>query len=268
MNRVAFIGAGNMAEALARGVLRSGVCEAEDVTAADPSEDRRDYFARDLNIRAVKDNAVAVVGADVVVLAVKPQVVRVVLQELAGRIPPKALVLSIAAGIPTALIEQLLHGSVRVARAMPNLPALVARGATAICPGARATPEDMDLIERLLAPESIVVRVTEDQMDAVTAVSGTGPAYVFYLMEAMLEAASEFGLEMEVARKLVAATCAGAAKMASETRMDPAEMRRRVTTPNGTTAAAMRSFEEARVRDVLVAGIRAACARSRELSGG
>jgi pyrroline-5-carboxylate reductase len=263
---ITFIGAGNMADALIRGLLARGVRRPGEVLATDVSPERREAMAARHGIRTSADNAAACEGADWVVLAVKPQVLPDVLKALAGRLSPAARVLSIAAGIRTAKIEDALGGAPRVVRAMPNTPALVGRGASALCAGRHARPADLDEAERLLSAVGLVVRVGEDDMDAVTALSGSGPAYVFVLVEAMLAAAARMGLEPATARALTRATVAGAAELLAPDDADPSELRRRVTSKGGTTEAALRVLDDRHVLESIVQAIRRAQERSRELA--
>lgn len=263
---VCFIGAGNMAEALVRALVRAGTPPAS-LRVTDVRPERLEFFRRELGVAGFSGNAEAVRGAGVVVLSVKPQMMDAVLQGLRGALSPDALVLSIAAGVTCARIEAALGGGVRVVRAMPNTPALVAAGASAICPGAHARPADLDRAEALLKPAGLVARVAEAGMDAVTALSGSGPAYVFLLVEQMLAAAAAFGLDADAARGLVIATVAGAAKLLDETGLDPREARRRVTSEKGTTDAAIRTMESRNVPAALREAFDAARRRAAELSG-
>lgn len=263
---VCFIGAGTMAEALIRALVRAG-SPAAALRVADVRSERLEFFRRELSVAGLADNAAAAQGADVVVLAVKPQTMGFVLQGLHGAIAPEALVLSLAAGVPCARIETALGGAVHVVRAMPNTPALVAAGAAAICAGAHATAADLDRADALLRPAGRVVRVAEADMDAVTALSGSGPAYVFLLIEQMLASAAEFGLDAKAARELVTATVAGSARLLEETGLDPREARRRVTSEEGTTEAAIRTMESRGVPAALREAFAAARRRAAELSG-
>ncbi len=262
-NRLALIGAGKMAEALARGWYRAGATR---LVASDPEPARRALFAEQFGAETTDDNAAAARGADVVVLAVKPQVMEAALDSLRGALAPGALVLSIAAGVPCARIEAGLGGSPRVVRAMPNTPALVGAGVTAICAGAHAEANDLARAERLLAPAGTVVRVAEPDMDAVTALSGSGPAYVFYCLEAWLAEAAALGLAPATARALAFGMLSGAARLAEETGLEPAELRRQVTSKGGTTEAAVRVLDAAGVHETLRAAVRAARDRARELA--
>jgi pyrroline-5-carboxylate reductase len=267
VNKVVFIGAGNMAEALVKGVTASGVCKADRIFVTDVRPERLAFFEKEFQVKGSADNAVAVKNADVVVLAVKPQMMGDVLAGLKASLG-KSLVVSIAAGISTTWIESRLGDKVRVVRVMPNTPALVRAGAAALCGGRWATEEDLSIAETMMAAVGIAVRVPEKDMDAVTALSGSGPAYVFHLMEAMIEAARHAGLDDVVARKLIFATVGGSAKLAETTGVDPTELRRRVTSKGGTTAAALEVLEEKVVYRAYLDAIAAAHRRARELSGG
>jgi len=266
--KMVFLGAGNMAEALVRGVLKAGLCAAQGVTVTDVREERLVFFRDTLKVQGAKDNGRAVNGADVVVLSVKPQSLDDLLREVRGQLPGGALIVSIAAGITTGWIEARLSDGARVVRVMPNTPALVGCGVAAICGGRRATGSDLDGAEDIFKSVGRVIRVDEKQMDAVTAVSGSGPAYVFYLMEAMMKAAAELGLDPVMARELVVSTVAGSARLCDETKLDPAELRARVTSKGGTTAAAVDVLAAGGVGEKWVEAIKAAHRRARELAGG
>ena len=268
VNRMVFIGAGNMAEALVKGMLASDVCTADRLCVTDVRSERLAFFEKEFNVKGLTSNENAVRSADVVVLAVKPQVIGGVLDGFQAALGHKPLVISIAAGISTSWLENSLGEGVRVVRAMPNTPALVRSGATAICRGRWATDADFSFAEAMLSAVGVVVRIEEKDMDAVTALSGSGPAYVFHLMEAMIAAASHAGLDDGVARKLVYATVRGAAKLAEDTGADPAELRRRVTSKGGTTEAALAVLEEKSVYHAYLQAIAAAHRRAQELSGG
>lgn len=264
--RVAFIGAGNMAEALVRGLIESGTCARSQLCVADTLGERVRYFRDTYGVCGADDNAAAVAGADVVVLAVKPQGIVGVLEALRGVLSPETLVVSIAAGIPASRIEQALGGSPRVVRIMPNTPSLVGAGAAGVAAGAHARDRDLDLAETLMSAVGIAERVAESDLDAVTALSGSGPAYVFYLVEALLGAADELELDDVVARRLAIATVEGAARLLRETGEDPAELRRRVTSKGGTTEAALAVLTEGEAARIVQDALRAARDRSRELS--
>jgi pyrroline-5-carboxylate reductase len=264
---LAIIGAGNMAEAIARGVLEDGLFHAGSMVAADVSAERRELFQRSLGIRAVADNAEAVRGAKRVLLSVKPQQMGAVLPALGAALDPSALIISIAAGISTAYIERHLGRGVpwRVVRTMPNTPMLVGEGMVALCPGAHATAEDVADARRIFESAASVIEVAEDRIDAVTAVSGSGPAYFFYLVEQMIRAGVELGLTPEQAHRLATQTALGAAKMLTHGTDAPQELRRKVTSPAGTTHAAITHMESAGVGTAIVEALKAADRRSKEL---
>lgn len=262
---LAFIGAGNMAEALVKGLLRTGAYQPGAICLSDPDEARREEFSSRYGVSVMTDNREAAAGADAVVLAVKPQVMTAVLEELQEDAGDR-LYISIAAGLPTAAIEAGLGGSARVVRVMPNTPALVGAGAAAVCAGKLASEEDVALAESLMASVGMAVRVKEADMDAVTALSGSGPAYVFHLMEAMLSAGDRMGLDPDVALRLAAATVAGAGQLVQESGISPDALRERVTSKGGTTAAALHVLKEQGFFEAVVDAVLAAQVRSKELS--
>ena len=257
------IGAGTMAEAIVRGVVRAKVLKGGAILAADPSADRRGVL-EGLGAACTAHNPDAA-ACPRVLLAVKPQVLPRVLTEIAPGVGADATVISIAAGITTAMIDQRLGARGRIIRVMPNTPMLVGCGASAIAAGPRATEPDLAWTERLFASGGLTCRVGEKLMDAVTAVSGSGPAYFFYLVEAMVAAGVAEGLDQDTARALAAATCTGAGRMLAETGEKPEVLRAQVTSPGGTTQRAIEMLEAAGVKDALIAAVRAAAARSREL---
>lgn len=216
-------------------------------------------------VAAVEEPAAAVTGADVVVLAVKPQDAAVTLDAVRNAWRPGALLVSVCAGLATSTLEDAVPAGVRVVRGMPNTPARIGEGATAICAGAAAGPDDLSLVRDLLAGTGAVVTVGEQQMDAVTGLSGSGPAYVFLVLEAMVEAGVEAGLSRDVARALATQTLRGAAGMALAPQAHPALLREAVTSPGGTTAAGLAALEEHGLRAAIASGVRAATARSAEL---
>jgi pyrroline-5-carboxylate reductase len=264
--KITFIGAGNMAEAIVAGMIEKQVVAAEDICVTDVSEVRLQYFLEKHGVGTSLDNGTAVKESDTVVLSVKPQVFPEVWPEVEAALRPDALVISIMAGIPSAKIT----GShpVRVVRVMPNTPALVGEGAAGIAAGTHATDEDLEFAKRLMEAVGKAVIVGEDELDAVTALSGSGPAYVFYLLESMLEAAERMGLAGDVSRELALATVIGAARLMQETGEDAVALRAKVTSKGGTTAAAIGTMEERDVKKSIVAALLAAQARSRELANG
>jgi pyrroline-5-carboxylate reductase len=267
IQKLVFLGAGNMAEAIVKGLLTRRVLEAARIAATDVSAERLTLFRNEYGVTTHTDNAEAVRGADVVVLAVKPAHIGELLAQIRADLPAGALIVSIAAGVTCARIEQSFDGPRRVVRVMPNTPALVLRGAAGISRGAHATARDMETAVALFHAVGLAEEVPEAQLDAVTALSGSGPAYVFYLAEAMLQAAHDMGLDDKTARALAVQTLEGSAVLLRDTGLPPEELRRRVTSKGGTTAAAVAVFDGANMQATIRAGLLAACARSRELSG-
>lgn len=260
------LGAGNMAEALARGVLASGVIPASRIVASDVSPERRALFTNSLGVATTEDNVRVVASSDLVVLCVKPQQADAVLQQAAPAVRPERHVLaSICAGVSTARLEQALPSGARVVRVMPNTPMLVGLGASCLCGGRNARAEDVAAVETLFACASLTMRVEERMMDAVTGLSGSGPAYLFYLVEAMVAAGVAEGFTREQAAALATRTVLGAARMLEETGLAPEELRRRVTSPNGTTQAAVEWLDAEQVKARITAAVRRAAERSREL---
>lgn len=253
-----------MAEAIVAGIVGKQVVAAADVCMTDISADRLQYVSGKYNVETCMENEAAVAEADVVVLAVKPQVFPSVWPEAAESLKSGALVISIMAGISS---ERIAGGKpVRVVRVMPNTPALVGEGAAGIAAGSFALEEDMEVAKKLMGSVGTAVVVKEEEIDAVSAVSGSGPAYVFYLLEGMLAAADRMGLEKEVARELALSTVAGAAKLMLETGEDADLLRQKVTSKGGSTAAATHTLDERGVKDAIVAALLAAQARGRALA--
>jgi len=265
--KTGFIGAGTMAQALLGGMLDAGVAEAGMLYASDPSAERRRAFQGRIGGNVLADNAELVERCDVVVLSVKPNVVPVVAGQVADRLTPDKLVVSIAAGVTLGKLSELL-GTDRLIRVMPNTPALVRAGAAAYCTGPGATEDDAALAEEMLGAVGVCVRVEERDMDAVTGLSGSGPAYVYMVIEALSEGGVEVGLSGEVAARLAAQTVLGAARMVLETGRHPGELRDEVTTPGGTTVEGLRVLEDAGLRQAYVEAVAAATDKSRRLAGG
>lgn len=264
---IAFIGAGNMGRSMAGGLLKSGWDRARLVLADNDPQQRR--AVEDLlGVRVCADNSVAVTDAGIVVLAVKPQALKPVAEELAPIVQQeRPLIVSIAAGVRITDLERWLGGNLAIVRVMPNTPALVGSGASAMFANRRVNAEQRDIAESILRAVGIAVWLPrEELLDAVTALSGSGPAYFFLVMEALERAAIEAGLEAATARLLTLETAYGAAKMALEGGTDPAELRRRVTSPGGTTERAIQVLQEGQVERLFTAAIEAATARARELA--
>ena len=266
--RVAVLGAGTIGEALIAGLLSGGWRNADEIVATARRDERVDHLRARFGVEATRSNADAIVGAALVVIAVKPQDFDVLLGEIGPIVAPEQTVLSIAAAIPTKTIEEHLSERVPVVRAMPNAPATVHEGIAGMCAVAHADEASLALAEEALAHLGAVVRVPEEYMDAVTAVSGSGPAYFALLAEAMIEAGILLGLGREVSTQLVVQTMLGTAKLLRDERMHPVELRERVTSPGGTTIRAVRELEQAGVRAAFLNAIQAAMDRSRELATG
>lgn len=263
--RIAFVGAGNMARALIRGLVGTATVNGEQIIAADPDQATLESLAAELDIRITNDNVEAVEDADVVVLATKPQVFAQMLPGISAVLGPAKLLISVAAGISTRLIERALPAGVRVVRTMPNTPALVGAGATAIAAGSQATDEDLELAETLFRSVGISVRVPEDQLDAVTGLSGSGPAYVFAFIEALRDAGVREGISEETALQLASQTVFGAARLLRDGKDSPEVLRERVTSPGGTTRAGLDALATAGFAEVISGAVRAATRRSVEL---
>jgi len=263
--KLGFIGAGNMAEALCKGVIAGEVFPKEKIIASDISGPRRDYFRQRLGVSVTPSNEETVKSSRTVLFAVKPQNMADVLKEVGPLFRKDQLVISIAAGISSAFIEGYLEEEVPVIRSMPNTPVLVGSGMVAIAPGRWTAPEHLDQARRLFESAARVIEVEEKLIDAVTALSGSGPAYFFYLIEAMVEAGISEGLSKGDALTLASQTAYGAAKLLLETRRPPDELRRKVTSPGGTTFEAITSMEKDGVKENIIKAVKAAARRSREL---
>ena len=266
--RLAILGAGMMGSALAQGLTRAGAMPAAHVVLFDSQAAKAHAVADELGegATAAASAADAIDGADIVLLAVKPPIVADVLSLIAPRLSPNQLIISIAAGVRLARMEALVPPNVPVVRTMPNTPCLVGEGATALCRGTHATDIHMDIARALFASVGLSVEVEERLMDAVTGLSGSGPAYVYLMIEAMADGGVRAGLTRPTARLLAAQTVLGAAKMVLTSEDHPAQLRDNVTTPGGTTIAALAVLERAGLRAALMDAIEAAADRSKELS--
>ena len=259
-----FIGAGQMAEAIARGVLAAELFPAAALAASDVSEPRRRLFG-ELGIRAAERNLEIVPECDVLLVAVKPQNLDEVLRQVGPRLRKDQLVITVCAGCATTLFEAAANEPARVVRAMPNLPVRVRMGATALCSGRYATQADLELAHAIFSAVGHVVVVEEPLMDAVTALSGSGPAYFDFLIEALVEAGRREGIPEAIARALVVQTAHGAAEMIIADDLPPGELRRRVTSKAGTTEAAFRRLGERDALEAIADAVHAAAERAREL---
>jgi len=266
--RVAFIGCGNMGSVLISGTLSSGLISKDKVLVTDIRPERLEYIREREGISITEKNREAVEKSDVIVLAVKPQVIGKVLSEIRDVVTGDKVIISIAAGITTGFIEEALGKEVPVVRVMPNTPCLVKTGASGISPGKYAGEEEETIAEEMFRGVGIVVKVPEQMLDAVTALSGSGPAYIFYIIESLIEAGMEMGLSEDDARKLVSQTVLGAARMFVETGESPQVLRAKVTSPGGTTEAALKYLEEEGFQKILIAAVKEAAKRSKELSTG
>ena len=263
--RIAFIGAGNMATSLIGGLRAQGV-DAALIRASDPGAEQRAKVAAEHGIELFADNAQAIEGADVVLIAVKPQMMKAVCEALRPSLKPGQLVVSIAAGITCASMNKWL-GEHPIVRCMPNTPALLRQGVSGLYATARVSSEQREQAGHLLSAVGIVLWLDDEkQLDAVTAVSGSGPAYFFLLIEAMTAAGEKLGLPRETAAQLTLQTALGAALMATGSDVDAAELRRRVTSPAGTTEAAIKSFQAGGFEALVETALTAAAHRSAEMA--
>ncbi|MCU1718641.1 pyrroline-5-carboxylate reductase [Pseudomonas sp. 5P_3.1_Bac2] len=263
--RIAFIGAGNMATSLIGGLLAQGVSTSQ-ISASDRTAEQRDKISQEHGIRTFADNVEAIQGADVIVLAVKPQGMKEVCLDLAKHIGPQQLIVSIAAGISCASLTNWL-GDSAIVRCMPNTPSLVREGVSGLYANARVSAAQRAQAEQLLSAVGLALWLEEEQLiDAVTAVSGSGPAYFFLLIEAMTAAGEQLGLPRATAAQLTLQTALGAARMAVASDVEASELRRRVTSPAGTTEAAIKTFQAGGFEALVAQALNAAAERSAELA--
>lgn len=257
-----------MASALIRGWVSSGLCEASEIVASDPHPDAGRRLQEWVpGVRMAATNVEAIAGAPVVVLATKPQQIAVVAGEICGRLAPETLVLSVAAGVTLSSLTQWL-GTSRVVRVMPNTPCLVGQGACAFSTGSGASEADVEYVRQMLAAVGWAVRVEEKLLDAVTGLSGSGPAYIYVLIEALSDGGVRMGLPREVATALAARTVRGAAEMVLQENVHPAVLKDRVASPGGTTIAGLQALEEHGFRASVIAAVVAAAQRSEEMRAG
>lgn len=261
---LAILGVGVLGETVLSGLLRAG-WQPDQIVASHRRLERREELTVRYGIQML-ENTKAVADAETVILVVKPQDMRDLLAEISPAIKPGALVVSLAAGVDTAFIESRLPEGVAVVRVMPNTPAQVDEGMAAISPGSHSTQDHLDRVTEILSATGRVITVPERYQDAVTAISGTGPAYLFFVVEAMIEAGVHLGLPRSTATELVVQTMLGSAKLLRETGEHPTVLRERVTSPGGTTTAAVRQLEDHKVRAAFLVAMEAARDRSRELA--
>ena len=263
--RFAFIGGGNMAEALIKGLLSGLGVKPQQIMATDVVPERRTYMQTTYGITASADNKHAVQESAAVILAVKPQIMPTILEEIAPVVNSETLVISIAAGITLQTLQRALGDSRRVVRVMPNTPALVLAGAAGISPGKAATASDIALVERIFNAVGRAMVVSDEMMDVVTGLSGSGPAFIFALIEGLSDGGVLMGLARQTATLLAAQTVLGAAKMVLETGKHPGELKDMVTSPDGTTIAGMQALESGGLRGLMMEAVRRATERSEAL---
>jgi len=263
--KISIIGGGNMGEVIAAGIVSTGLVPATDLTITDVVTDRLDYLKKQYAVAVATDNKAVVKTADIVILAVKPQTMGNVLSELAPSVTKAKLIISIAAGIPVSFIEGYLKKGTRVIRVMPNTPALIGEGAAALAAGTAASEEDLALARKIFDSVGLTVIVNEDLMDAVTGLSGSGPAYGFIIIEALSDAGVKMGLSRDISLKLAAQTMAGAAKLCLKGDRHPGQLKDMVTSPGGTTIAGIKALETGKLRATLMEAVEAATLRSIEL---
>ena len=267
MNKqIVFIGAGNMAAALIKGIISSGIATAKNITATDTNSDRLSWIQEEYSIKTNSSNKASIQKSDIIILAIKPPMFPEVLEEISPVINSHQLIISIAAGITTTKIEKILGKDSKVIRVMPNTPALVQRGVTAITKGKFATEEDALIAIKIFDSVGLILNVKENMMDIITATSGSGPAYIFYFMEAMIEAAEENGLSKIDAVNVVTETVCGAGELVLLSHDSPKVLRENVTSPGGTTQAALEVLEKNCFKDLIKKAVGAATSRSKELA--
>lgn len=266
--KLGFLGAGKMAGALAKGFLQAGLVSADHLIASDPYEAARVALGQETGAKTTTQNADVLKFADVILLAVKPDQVNGVLAEARPHLTSRHLLLSIAAGVPLARMEAALPEGARVVRVMPNTPALVGASASAFALGKAARPEDAELAQKLFSSVGVAYAVKESLLDAVTGLSGSGPAYAFLIMEALSDGGVAAGLPRDIATKLAAQTLLGSAKLLLETGLHPGALKDMVTSPGGTTIEGLHELEKGGVRAALINAVRAATDKSKKLGQG
>ena len=260
-----FIGAGNMATALVKGLTRSRLYTPNRLTASDPDGSKLKAITESFGLKGSVDNRALVRDASIIILAVKPQVIREVLEGVKGEIRRDHLVISIAAGIPTKMIHSIIGADIPVVRVMPNTPALIQKGISALAPGTSATPEHVETTRKIFDAIGETVLVREDMMDAVTALSGSGPGFLFRIMECFVNAGETVGFDHEISRRLVIQTFLGATLLAGESGKTLSELRKMVTSPGGTTEAGLAVFEQRGLEAITQEVVKAAYERGVEL---
>ncbi|MBT8494060.1 MAG: pyrroline-5-carboxylate reductase [Deltaproteobacteria bacterium] len=262
---IGFLGAGNMAEAIARGLIGGKLVDPDHIVGSGPRRERLDQLESKYGITTTTDNVELVKRSQVVVISVKPQILPRVIREISDELTSDKLVISVAAGIPISAIESKLRAGARVVRAMPNTPALVNAGATAIAPGEHAQPGDLDVAKTIFDAVGLTVVLDESQLDAVTGLSGSGPAYIFLILEALADAGVKVGLSRRNAQRLAAQTVMGSAKLLLDTDEHPGRLKDMVTSPGGTAIVGLHTLEEGGLRTTLINAVESATARAKEL---
>jgi pyrroline-5-carboxylate reductase len=263
-----FLGAGQMATALARGWLAAGLVTADRIRASDPVEQAREAFTAETRVRAGANNSEVVAVSELLILAVKPQSIPALLAEIRTKVTAKHLIVSIAAGVTLKQLADGLGPKCRLVRVMPNTPCLVGASASGYAAGEAATEDDLKLIDRLLNAVGRAFRLPEHLLDAVTGLSGSGPAYVYVMIEALSDGGVRVGLPRDVATALAAQTVLGAAQMVLQTQQHPGVLKDKVTSPGGTTIAGLHALERGGFRAALIDAVEAATIRSKEIGNG
>ena len=248
---IGFIGAGKMATAIIKGLLNSGLFDKDHIIASEPNKDYAHKIEKELGIKMVHNNREAAAEADIILLAVKPFVVKEVLTEIEDRIDDTKLIVTIAAGISSKKVEDVLEKTARVVKVMPNTPALLGVGMSAVCKGEHASDEDFDEVVKIFESVGKVVKVKEQEIDAITGVSGSGPAFYYYIIDEIAKAGEKLGLDYNMALELSAHTALGAAKMILESGVEPSQLITNVTTPGGTTAEGNKVLQESNISEIL-----------------
>ncbi|MBI5182869.1 MAG: pyrroline-5-carboxylate reductase [Nitrospinae bacterium] len=262
---VAFIGAGNMAEALIKGLLKADFIDPKNIWASDIRTDRLDYLRGLYKIKTTTDNSEAVQKVDIVILAVKPQILSKVVRGIIDVLDEPKLIISIAAGVPISAIQKVVDRKLRIIRAMPNTPALVQEGATALAYSENASQEDIKIAQQIFDAVGKTVIVDEDLIDAVTGLSGSGPAYIFLIIDSLADAGVKMGLSRDISMILSVQTVLGAAKLVLETGKHPGQLKDMVTSPGGTAIAGLHTLEEGGLRTTMINAVEVATLKSKEL---
>jgi pyrroline-5-carboxylate reductase len=266
--KIAIIGGGKMGSIIAHGLITQKIVSAKDITVTDIDAKRLEFLRKSMKLKASPHNEKAVKDANVIILAVKPQSMASTLKEINPAVNKTKIIISIAAGITTGFIEAALPDGARVLRVMPNTPALIGEGAAAVAKGKFAKKSDVQLAHIIFNAVGISVEVEEMLIDAVTGLSGSGPAYCFLIIESLIDAGEQMGLTRDLAGKLAMQTMLGAARLCLSSDKQPAELREMVTSPNGTTVAGLKALEDGNLRATIISAVTAATKRSKELAGG